>query len=77
MTEEKRKRWEEVITSTNMTHNSRTAWKTIRKLSDEPTRLVGANQVVHQLLFNGKSTMPSKPERPVVSLVAEGDYSMV
>ena len=27
MTEEKRKIWEEVITSTNMTHNSRKAWK--------------------------------------------------
>ena len=29
MTEEKRKIWEEVITWTNMTHNSRKAWKTI------------------------------------------------
>ena len=51
MTEEKRKRWEEVITSTNMTDK---AWKTIRKLSNDPTTsnppcLVSANQVAHQL----------------------------
>ena len=52
MTEEKRKIWEEVITSTNMTHNSRKAWKTINKLSNDPTSsnppcLVTANQVAH------------------------------
>ena len=82
MTEEKRKRREEVITSTSMTHNSCKAWKTIRKLSDDPTTynpacLVSANQVVRQLLVNGKGTMRSKPERPVLPLAAEGDYSMV
>ena len=71
MTEEKRNIWEEVITSTNMTHNSRTAWKTINKLSNDPTSsnppcLVTANQVAHQLLVNGIGTMPSKPKRPVL-----------
>ena len=65
ISEEKRKRWEEVITSTNMTHNSRKAWKTIRKLSNDPTTsnppcIVSANQVAHQLLVNGRGTMPSK-----------------
>ena len=50
MTEEKKKILEEVITSTNMTHNSRKAWKTINKLSNDPTSsnppcLVTANQV--------------------------------
>ena len=55
MIEEKKRRWEEVITSTNMTHNSRQAWKTIRMLSNDPTSssppcLVTANQVAHQLL---------------------------
>ena len=40
MTEEKRKIWEEVITSTNKTHNSRNAWKTINKLSNDPPNLI-------------------------------------
>ena len=82
MTEEKRKRWEEVITSTNMTHNSGTAWKMIRKPSNDPTTsnppcLVSANQVAHQLLVNGRGTMSSKPKRPVLPPATEGDYSMV
>ena len=57
--EEKKRRWEEVIMSTNMTHNSRQAWKTIRMLSNDPTSsspkcLVSANQVAHQLIVNGR-----------------------
>ena len=73
---------EEVITSTNMTHNSRKAWKTIRKLSNDPTTsnppcLVSANQVAHQLLVNGRGTMPSKPKRHVLTPAIEGYYSMV
>ena len=82
MTEEKRKIWEEVITSTNMTHNSRKAWKTINRLSNDPTSsnppcLVTANQVAHQLLVNGRGTMPSKPKRPVLPSATEGDTSKV
>ena len=81
MTDEKRKRWEEVITSTNMTHNSRKAWKTIRKLSNDPTThppcLGSAYQVAHHLLVNDRGTMPSKPNRPVLPPATEGDYSMV
>ena len=78
----KGKRWEEVITSTNMTHNSRKAWRMIRKLSNDPTTsnppcLVSASQVAHQLLANGRYTMSSKPKRPVRPPVTEGDYSMV
>ena len=79
MTEEKRKIWEEVITSANMTHNSR---KAINRLSNDPTSsnspcLVTANQVVHQLLVNGRGTMPSKPKRPVLPPATEGDTSKV
>ena len=76
MTEEKRKIWEEVITSTNMTHNCRKAWKTINKLSNDPTSsnhvcLVTANQVAYQLFVNGRGTMPSKPKRPVLPRATE------
>ena len=65
-----------------MTHNSRKAWKTIRKLSNDPTTSnhpcrVSANQVAHQLLVNDIDTMPSKPKRPVLPPATEGDYSMV
>ena len=68
---EKKRRWEEVITSTNMSHNSRQAWKTIRMLSNDPTSssppcIVNANQVAHQLLLNGRGNISSKPKRPVL-----------
>ena len=68
-----------------MTHNSRKAWKTIKKLSNGPTSsnppfLVTwslSHQVTHQLLVNGRGTMPSKPKRPVLPTATEGDISKV
>ena len=65
-----------------MTHNSRKASKTINKLSNDPTSsnppcLVTANQVAHQLLVNGRGTMPPKPKRPVLPPATEGDTSRV
>ena len=65
-----------------MTHNSRKAWKTINRLSNDPTSsnppcLVTSNQVAHQLVVNGRGTMPSKPKRPVLSRATEGDTSKV
>ena len=82
MSEEKRRRWEEVITATDMTANSRKAWTTIRKLSNDPTSsnppcLVTANQVATQLLVNGRGSMPTKPKRPVLPPASEGGTSMV
>ena len=62
---------QEVITSTNMTHDSRKACNTIRKLSNDPTTssppcLVSANQVAHHLLVNVRGHIPSPPRRPVL-----------
>ena len=74
MKEEKSNKWEEVITSTDLTQNSRKAWQTLKKLSNDPTPThppcpVNANQVAHQLLVNGRGTMPTKPKRPVLPIV--------
>ena len=74
MIEQKMNKWEEVITSTDLTHNSRKAWQTIRKLPSDPTStnppcLVHANQVAHQLLVNGRGTMATKPKHPVLPTV--------
>ena len=72
LTEEKRKTWEEVITYTNMTHNSRKAWKTIRKLSNDPTTsnppcLVSANQVAHQFPVNGSGNHAIQAEASCIT----------
>ena len=74
MKEQKWNKLEEVITSTDLTHNSLKARQTIRKLSNDPIStnppcLVNANQVAHQLLVNGRGTMPTKPKRPILPTV--------
>ena len=81
MKDEKKKSWEEVITSTDHTHNSRRAWQTIRKLSNDHTTpnlpcIVNANKVAHQLLINGQGTMPTKPKRPIVLHIQESTSTM-
>ena len=48
---------------------NRKAWKTIRKVSNDPTTsklpcLVSANQVAHELLVNGRGTI--HPSRSVL-----------
>ena len=82
MAAENKKRWEEMITSTDLTGNSRKAWQTIRKISNDPTApkppcLVTANQVAHQLLVNGRGEMPTKPKCPKLSPISEDDSSLV
>ena len=59
ITKEKAERWRDLISSTDLTHNSKKAWTTIKKLNSEKkpqTRIaaVTPNQVANQLLQNGK-----------------------
>ena len=82
MAAENKKRWEEMITSTDLTVNSQKAWQTIRMISNDPTAskppcLVTANQVAHQLLVNGRGEMPTKPRCPKLSPISEDDSSLV
>ena len=71
-----------MITSTNLTGNSRKALQTIRKISNDlrapkPPCLVTANQVAHQLLINGRGEMPTKPKCSKLSSISEDDSSLV
>ena len=57
-----------MIESTDFTHSSRKAWKTINKLTKDYTEpqqqyKVTANQVAHQLLLNGNGNKLHVPQR--------------
>ena len=82
MAAENKRRWEEMITSTDLAGNSRKAWQTIRNISNDltaskPPCLVTANQVAHQLLVNVRGEMPTKPKCPKLSAIREDDSPLV
>ena len=82
MAAENKRRWEEMIRSTDLTGNSRKAWKTIRKISNDPTASktpcqVTANQVAHQLLVNGRGEMQTMPKCLKLPPISEDDSSLV
>ena len=63
--QERRERWKETIENVDMTHSSKKAWSTIKKLNSEdkhPARkaAVTPNEVAHQLLINGKTNNQSR-----------------
>ena len=69
-----------MITSIDLTPNSRKAWKTIKRLTNDPTTppyLVNANQVAHQLFVNGRGNMPTKPKRHIITTVEQSEQSLV
>ena len=73
MAERKKERWEEMIISIDLTPNSRKAWKTIKSISNDPTTPTR----LHQLLFNGRGIIPTKPKRPILTTVEQSEQSLV
>eukprot|EP00057_Strongylocentrotus_purpuratus_P020647 XP_011675121.1 PREDICTED: uncharacterized protein LOC105443541 [Strongylocentrotus purpuratus] len=68
ISEERRKSWQDLIEGVDMTHNSKRAWSTIKKISNDPKKStphsnVTAVQVAHQLLMNGKSAHKKRHKR--------------
>ena len=68
ISEAQRSKWKEMIESTDFTHSSRKAWKTINKLTKDNTEpqqqcKVTADQVAHPLLLNGKGNKLHVPRR--------------
>ena len=66
--EAQQKNWQTLIESTDFTHSSRKAWKTINKLSKDYAQpqqqcKVTVDQVAHQLLLNGKGNSTHRPSK--------------
>ena len=78
--ESRRRKWQEFIQSTDMTHSSRKAWKTIRILGNDYTKAqpkseVTADQVAHQLLLNGRGNPDHHPRRARLPKVPDAPSS--
>ena len=70
--EAQQKKWQTLIESTDFTHRSRKAWKTINKLSKDYAQpqqqcKVTADQVAHQLLLNGKGNSTHRPSKTKIT----------
>ena len=68
MAKEREERWRELIENTDMTLNSKKAWKTIGKINTEKktnprVAAVTPNQVANQLILNGKPQHKEKGKR--------------
>ena len=68
MAKEREERWRELIENTDMTLNSKKAWKTISKINTEKktnprVAAVTPNQVANQLILNGKPQHKEKGKR--------------
>ena len=79
--EVQRQKWQAMIESTDFTHSSRKAWKTINRLSKDYTQpqqqcKVTANQVAHQLLLNGKGNSSHKPTRVKIPSHTDAEHSL-
>jgi len=66
--EDKNRKWHDLIENTDMTKNSKKAWRLIKKLSGDPTVHrtginVTANQVASELLKNGKPRRKIKRDK--------------
>ena len=78
ISEAQRSKWKEMIESTDFTHSSRKAWKTINTLTKDYTKPQQqckdtADQVAHQLLLNGKGNKLHVPrwEKMPIQTVTE------
>ena len=68
ISESRRKSWQDLIESVDMTHNSKRAWSTIKKINNVPKKAtlhsnVTADQVAHQLLLNMKPPHKTRHKR--------------
>ncbi|KAK3884788.1 hypothetical protein Pcinc_010974 [Petrolisthes cinctipes] len=65
---ERKERWQEVIPNIDLTHSSKKAWTTIKRLNSEKglqprVAAITPNQVAHQLLLNGKPLNKEKGQQ--------------